>query len=246
MVLVTSRLWTRDELIEVLKLYCVTPFGRLHSRNPEIQRLAEDLQRTPSAVALKMTNFASLDPTIARAGMSNHSKLDKAVWDEFFQNMDKFVGANERLASGGEMSEPQVDFIYEAREGLDVLRTVKTRVNQNFFRKLILASYDNKCALTGIDAPELLVASHIIPWSANEGARTNPTNGICLNALHDRAFDEGFISFDQNYSVLYSPKLPSETKGALMSFGAEKLRLPTRFIPDQKFLDFHRSEVFLR
>jgi len=58
------------------------------------------------------------------------------------------------------------------------IREVKTRVNQNVFRQIVLANYDNKCALTGIDLSELLVASHIIPWSENEHERLNPENGI--------------------------------------------------------------------
>lgn len=238
--------WTRDELIQTLKLYCITPFGRLHNKNPDIIELAKILGRTPSAAALKMTNFASLDPTINRAGMSNHSRLDKEVWDDFFQNMDRYLDASEVEWNDDGFSEQQAEFIHATRAGIDVTRLTKTRVNQSFFRKLILASYDNKCALTGINAPELLNASHIVPWATDKEVRTNPTNGICLNALHDRAFDVGLISFDHDYSVLYSPKLPSHTKEALMSFGAEKLHPPKRFVPDKKFLDYHRTIIFAR
>ncbi len=239
-------LWTKDELVPTLKLYCITPFGRLHSKNPDIIELAKRLGRTASAVALKATNFASLDPTIDRAGMSNSSKLDKEVWDDFFQNMDEYLDASEVERPNEGFSEQQAEFIYASRAGIDVVRLTKTRMNQSFFRKLILASYDNKCALTGIAAPELLNASHIVPWSKDKEARTNPTNGICLNALHDRAFDEGLITFDHDYSVMYSPKLPSHTREALMSFSAEKLHLPKRFVPDKGFLDYHRTILFAR
>ena len=61
---------------------------------------------------------------------------------------------------------------------------MKTRVNQNVFRQIVLANYNKKCAITGIDIPDLLVASHIIPWSKNEEERLNPENGICLSALY--------------------------------------------------------------
>jgi putative restriction endonuclease len=207
--------------------------------------LAQVIERTPSAVALKMTNFASLDPTIARAGMSNHSKLDKEVWDDFFAHMDKYLPPADIVSNNGELSEPQVEFVHLTPAGIDVMRLTKTRVNQSFFRKLILASYDNRCALTGIDAPSLLVASHIIPWSINPSARTNPTNGICLNSLHDRAFDEGLITFDEDFSVIYSSKLPVASKAALKSFGTAKMRLPTKFAPEESFLSYHRSEIFV-
>lgn len=239
-----SRPWTRDELIQTLKLYCLTPFGRIHNRNPAIVKLAEEIGRTPSAIALKMTNFASLDPTIARSGMSNYSKLDKTVWDEFFANMDEILNQTNDIATDNEFGEPQRKFTHAPKVGFDAMRVTKTRINQNFFRKLILASYDNQCALTKIDAPELLIASHIVPWSVDTSARMKPTNGICLNALHDRAFDEGLISFSEDFSVLYSSKMPTATKETLKSFGAEKLRLPSRFIPDKEFLDYHRREIF--
>lgn len=60
---------------------------------------------------------------------------------------------------------------------------VQVRVNQSVFRQIVLANYDFKCALSGIDIPELLVASHVIPWSYNEEERMNPKNGICLSSL---------------------------------------------------------------
>jgi predicted restriction endonuclease len=218
----------------------------MHSKNPDIKELANTLGRTPSAVALKMTNFAGLDPTIQRAGLSNHSRLDKAVWDDFFENMDKYLDATDIEPIYGEWGDQNVEFIHATRTGLDVLRMTKTRVNQSFFRKLILASYENKCALTGIDNPELIVASHIVPWSVDASVRTDPKNGICLNALHDRAFDEGLITFDRDFSVLYSERLSPIARDSLASFGTGKLRLPSKFVPDMRFLDYHRSEIFTR
>lgn len=238
--------WTREELLQALQLYCVTPFGRIHSRNPSIQRLASAIGRTPSAIALKMTNFASLDPTLAQNGMSNASKLDRTVWDEFFRDMLSSMRADTPTDRIG-FEEAAQDFVVDIEvfpEGIDVVRSVKTRLNQNFFRRLVLASYDNKCALTGIEAPELLVASHIVPWAKNKEIRTTPQNGICLNALHDRAFDEGYITFDEDLSIIYSTRLPTVAKAALKSFGSSKLRLPSRFVPDSSLIAFHRHHIF--
>ena len=79
-------------------------------------------------------------------------------------------------------------------DGKEKERIIKTRVNQSLFRKVVLATYNNKCCITGLAQPELLIASHIIPWSVNEKERLNPSNGICLNALHDKAFDSGLIA----------------------------------------------------
>jgi putative restriction endonuclease len=71
--------WTEFQLLSVIKLYCRTSFGRMHSKNPDIVQLSQEIGRTSNAVALKMANFASLDPTIDRKGMPNVSALDKAV-----------------------------------------------------------------------------------------------------------------------------------------------------------------------
>jgi putative restriction endonuclease len=239
--------WNREELLKTLQLYLVTPFGRIHSRNPQVQQLASDLGRTASAVALKMVNFASLDSTLSQRGMANASRLDREVWNEFFAGMSEALatGAISKASTG--FAEAQREFVADITvfpAGLDVNRSVKSRVNQDFFRRLVLASYDNRCALTGIEAPELLVASHIVPWSKNKDVRTTPQNGICLNALHDRAFDEGYLTFTENFEVLYSSDLPQVARGALESFGSDKLRLPSRFVPDLSLIEFHRNYIF--
>ena len=240
------RLWTRHELLHVLKLYCLTPFGRIHSRNPDIRKMASQVDRTPSAVALKMTNFASLDPSLKQGGMPNSSRLDREVWKDFFAEMRSSLAAVE-LQSGRQIAEESKEYLQRIElfpEGLDILRTTKTRRNQDFFRDLVLASYEGKCALTGIDEPDLLVAGHIVPWAENKVIGTSPQNGICLNALHDRAFDQGLITFDDDYHVLYSKRLPDVTRAALASFGSQKLRLPSRFVPGRALIAFHRQHKF--
>ena len=75
-----------------------------------------------------------------------------------------------------------------------------------------MVNYLSKCAITGIDIPDLLFASHIIPWSKNEDERLNPENGICLSALYDRAFDKGYISINDRFEVLISPILKKKQK----------------------------------
>jgi putative restriction endonuclease len=175
--------------------------------------------------------------------MGNYSRLDKVVWDDFFDNMENYLTPDSASAVV-EAHDAPVEFVFTDRVGLDVLRLTKTRVNQSFFRSMVLTSYDNKCALTGIDAPELLVASHIRPWALDPATRTNPRNGICLNTLHDRAFDEGLITFDEDLSVRYSPTLPTVALDALTAISEAKLRLPSRFLPDGQFLNYHRTEIF--
>jgi putative restriction endonuclease len=149
-------------------------------------------------VALKLVNFSSLDPTLqARgiSGMGNASKLDEEVWKEFYNNWGEALIYSEKLLAKEKKTtiekQNDVDLSDLPSEGKEKERLVRTRVNQSVFRKIILATYNNTCCITRINNADLLIASHIIPWSKDEKNRLNPMNGLCLNALHDRAFDKG-------------------------------------------------------
>ena len=129
-------------------------------------------------------------------------------------------------------------------------RTVKGRRVQSFFREAVLAAYDKRCAVTGLDVPSLLNASHIIPWHADATRRADPANGVALNALHDRAFDRGLITFDDSLRVVVSSRLKrvkvsdwGET--ALLGTEGWALRPPERFLPDPEALRHHREVVFV-
>jgi len=133
--------------------------------------------------------------------------------------------------------------------GKDKKAFVKQRVNQDAFRSMILNLYEKRCALTGINIPTLLVASHIIPWAVNQQERLNPENGLCLSALYDKAFDKGFISFDDQYRVILSEKLklyqaePYYGKH-FASIEGQSIALPEYHRPNKEFLEWHRDCIF--
>src|SRR5689334_1570855 len=86
--------WTREQLIQVLALYCQIPFGQMYHRNPVIQAVATRIGRTPSAVAFKLSNFASLDPFHkARGikGMKNSSATDRDIWNEYYGRWEQLA-----------------------------------------------------------------------------------------------------------------------------------------------------------
>jgi len=86
--------WSRDQSLVAFSLYWRLPFGRFHSNNPEIIKYAALIQRTPSALAMKLSNIASLDPAIlmtGRSGLKAASKMDKALWQEMQQDWPTFV-----------------------------------------------------------------------------------------------------------------------------------------------------------
>ena len=76
------------------------------------------------------------------------------------------------------------------------------RVGHAKFAKSVLANFENRCCVTGISERELLVASHIVPWSENTESRLDPANGLCLSAMVDRLFDRGFISFTDDLEII--------------------------------------------
>lgn len=251
-------LWTREELVLAINLYCKLPFGKMHKTNAAIVALSELIGRSPSSVALKLGNFASFDPTLKARGIkgaSNASKLDKAIWDEFYNNWDKALLDSEELLAQKQHSTiekiNEIELSALPADGKEKERLVKTRVNQALFRKIVLATYNNSCCITGLAQPELLIASHIVPWSMNETIRLNPTNGLCLNALHDKAFDSGLIAIrPDDYSIVLSGKLKqkkminSALETNFICYENKQIILPDKFLPEPEFLDVHYRSVF--
>ena len=93
--------WTRDQLILAMNLYCRLPFGKFHSRNPEVIRLAEVIERTPSSVAMKLSNLASLDPAHQLRGvkgLSGASKADREIWAEFHADWERLAVESQVLS----------------------------------------------------------------------------------------------------------------------------------------------------
>lgn len=246
------RNWTEHELLIAMNLYCRLPFGQCNSRNKLVNEVAKKMDRTSGSISRKLGNIASLDPRHqARGvgGLPNSSKLDRKVWSEFQNNWsamaDKSESAFEALM-GLTVPGKAVSEIVQPSGPSEVERATKTRRLQTFFRNAVLSSYENRCALTGIAAPQLLVASHIIPWSENENRRADPTNGLCLNALHDKAFDRHLITFDEDCRLVVSGFLKkcemSEFQAAnFTKLEGTKLMLPHRFAPDPRALEEHRN-----
>lgn len=248
--------WTREELIIAFNLYCKIPFGKIHIHNPEIISLAEVLNRTPSAVSWKLANFASLDPSLKKrniAGAPHGSKLDLEIWNEFNDDWDRLAFESEKLVSQ-KMGKPieavsNIEIVDLPKTGVERESLVKIRVNQNFFRRSVLAAYNFQCCITGLEIPELLNASHIIPWSKDEVNRVNPRNGLCLNAIHDRAFDRGLLTISPDYTVEISKLIKqgntsNAVQDLLLKYEGVKIRKPTRFLPDPNFLTYHNINVF--
>jgi len=250
-------LWTREELIVTLNLYLRLPFGKLHSRTKEIIDLANILGRTPGSVAMRLNNFASVDPYhINRGikGLTGGRKQVEPIWEEFIGNKEELIFESEKILAKKENKTIEVKYSklltgLENLVGETKLREVKTRVNQHIFRRIVLSNYFGQCAITGIKIHKLLVASHIIPWAENKEERMNPQNGLCLNGLHDKAFDAGLITITPDFKIKISSLIKKQMndqtlKDYFFNYEDKTIILPSRFLPDKEFLKYHNNERF--
>jgi hypothetical protein len=253
--------WTRDQLIVVLNLYHKLRFGQFDQRQPVIIDLAVRIGRTPSAVAMKLSNLASLDPALQLRGiqgLKGASNLDRTVWEEFQENRAELVPLSQErfdalfVETEAETTEviPGTGIRRTKRPPngeTEITRPTKQRRGQDYFREIVLNNYDNRCAVTGLAIRELLIASHILPWSGHETERLNVRNGIALNPLHDAAFDQGLIAFDDTLRMILSIRLkaflPHESvKSQFESHEGNHLDLSDDTIPpDGGFLAKHRQ-----
>jgi predicted restriction endonuclease len=237
--------WSEEELRLALALYCQLPFGKMHSRNPGIIALAEKIGRTPSAVAMKLVNFASLDPAIVasgRTGLGNASAMDKIVWGKFQQNWEQ------ELLSAAIQLEPATVSVEEGATSR--CAEVEIRTKQSLFRRMVLSSYAGKCCMSGLSETRLLVASHIVPWGESHDHRLNPRNGLCLSVLHDKAFDRGLITVSPDLTIRVSSVISmlrddSFVQSTLVVMDGRKINLPEKFSPAPEFLEWHNQYVFV-
>jgi putative restriction endonuclease len=199
--------WSKDEFMLVMNLYTKLRYGQFNYRNIEVIKLAELIGKTPGAVAFKLVHLSRQDPRHKDRvkGLANPGKNAIEMYNEFVNNWDEMFYQSEVLLAKYqnkkieeialeqyEIQEFEKD-ILSGKEGKDVERIVKSRVNHSLFRKVVVNNYYNSCAICSLDIQNLLVASHILKWSENKEHRLNPTNGICLCNIHDRAFELGYI-----------------------------------------------------
>jgi putative restriction endonuclease len=246
--------WTREQLLIAFNLYCKIPFGQIYKSNPMIVALANQIGRTPSAMAMKMVNFASLDPVHQLRnvkGLQHASKEDKKIWAEFHENWESLGSESQRALQQVNKAFGQEDALeFSGPSVTEIERSVKVRLGQRFFRDTVLASYNFNCAICRISLPVMLNASHIIPWALDKQRRADPRNGICLCVLHDRAFDRGLITVREDFKIAIS-KIIKKTNASklyrvgLLEIEGEKISLPNRFGPDPAALAYHRERLFL-
>ena len=184
--------------------------------------------------------------------MSHGARGEAEIWDEFARDPEALAFESERLLalrrgkSVEEVAEIETDDL--PKTGIEREAMVKVRVNQSFFRRRILSAYNFRCCVTGLTARPLLNASHILSWAEDKENRLNPKNGLCLNALHDRAFDRHLMWIEDGFVIRFAPRLLAFTAATkepvewLTRFEGQKLMLPPRFSPSPEFLKKHATQ----
>ncbi len=251
-------------MLVALNVYHKLTFGQLHARQPVIVALAGKLERGANSVAMKLCNFASLDPALKLRGikgLAGASALDRAVWEEFHADLNETVPATEEALRALFKARGDAELEVVPQVGVRVRKlppagptetvaSVKLRRGQEYFRDAVINNFGGRCGVTELAIRELLIASHILPWGTHAAERLNVRNGLCLSRLHDAAFDRGLIAFDDDLRLVLSKRLKHELprRAVLESFGAyegEALRIPVdAALPEVGFLAEHRRAIF--
>ena len=245
--------WSREETIVAFNIYCKIPFKSSSKNNPIVIKYANILGRTPSALNMKIGNIGRLDPDLREKGilgLTHGAKMEEEVWNEFYNNPEKLAYESERLIA--EFSKKTIEEIGEIDIndlpiGKEREVFIKQRINQSFFRTVVLNSYDFRCCVSGVKNVELLEACHIVDWALDPINRTNPKNGLCMNPFFHRAYDKHLLSITPDLTIVVSDKLlqnvDSESfKEYLNNLSGKKICLPNKFQPQKDFLEIHYNK----
>ena len=146
-----------------------------------------------------------------------------------------------RIPLAEESVPDEADYTAETRQVM-----IAQRMRQHDFRERILANYHNRCCISDISEPRLLVASHIVPWHIDKKNRLNPENGLCLSPLYDSAFDSGLISLDEEMKVILSPRIKNNESlyPFFMAYEGKPITMPFRYKPHPELIKYHRTHIF--
>ena len=222
------------------------------------------INRGPKSISNKLDNFKYEETGIH--GLKNGGNNTALVWqmykdasDEELKTIADEVRERLQYANSKDYHAVEKHNFEDATILDDILETSKfgydkeyvgwVRVNQNIFRSRVLSNFGERCCITGIEGRGLLRASHIKPWKkCNEIDKTAVRNGLCLNPLHDVAFDRGYITLDENYKVV----LCSSLEDMVGDYNFETLfgRYEGKRISDSEipigldYLNYHRKYIF--
>ena len=229
----------------------------LHNAPAVIRELAASTSKN-SALAWRLFNDGELyfdpdrkgnpwaaggEPTTKALITSSATGKNQAL--TVYSELDSDLLAEGLARSDEEVSEFKSRIESDNYEVPDATSTVKTRGSaQKAFADIVKKNYEGRCALSGVKTPAFLIASHIVPWSVDQTIRLDPSNGICLSVLIDRAFEKGFIVIQDDGSVTVDfEKIGDDTelRKQLEGYDGVKLSAPKAHPPKADYLKRRRD-----
>lgn len=249
--------WSREETIIAFNAYCKIAFKNSSKQHPLIIHYAQILGRTPSALNMKIGNIGRLDPELKTQGikgLTHGAKMEQEIWDEFYANPERLVFESERLIA--KFSKKNIEEITDIDitnlpEGKERETIIRQRVNQSFFRSVVMSSYNYRCCISGVGNPQLLEACHIVDWTTEVANRTNPKNGLCLNSFFHKAYDQYLLAITPDFKILLAEELIRKTANSLFKTYLERINgnsitLPDKFKPRKDLLELHYKAFLSR
>ena len=176
------------------------------------------------------------------AEWSNQMVLDFCFWlnrKNIITNKEKLC--NNAVIEKAQKIEEEISSLNV--EGASKKAIINARVNQGIFRDLLLKRY-NRCCLCGVENHTLLIASHIKPWAESKPKeKLDADNGFLMCPNHDRIFDKGYITFDDDGKIIISDRLTENDRVFLNVDSRMHIELTES---NKKYLKFHRENVFNR
>ena len=237
--------WTRDELILALDLYLA--HGLMDDRAAEVIALSGELRRlaaveqnnpevfrNPNGVAMKLGNFAALDPGYRGKGLSAGGKRDREIWNEFAHAPSALAASVKSIRDQLDVQNVVSELVENQSSSFDPDQVTDTRTRlvasivrrrgQNRFRRLLLEAYEERCAFSGYDAADALEAAHILAYMGNES--NHISNGILLRADLHTLFDLGLVAVEPNTMAIAVSEMLKGTLYAQLE--GQQLRLPVK------------------
>ena len=208
--------WTRTHLLIALNLYCKIPYGKFHNRNPMIADVASRMGRTTNSLAMKLSNFASLDPVHRARGIKGPegaSQQDRQLWNEFRENPELFMPESEQLLHDLYTTdqEKEVDIV-----GAEMVRVASHIRPWRSFPEDRLNLRNGLC----------LSAIHDAAFDQGLLTLDDQFRIVLSRALHERMHTH-------EWRIFFGP------------YEGQKITLPSKLAePDPMALEYHRTHVF--
>ncbi len=241
-----------DETAFLFYIFLTEKSSELRTGSKRIDEIAVHLNRSVGSIHRKLEDIRSNEPSYAKNGLipTNCANLVKDIWVQLGSDYDSTKESirdtyvrmcKDTIVSG------EIDLDLDISPGLDIPVESTRREGQPLFRRLVANNYDRKCCITGISMKELLVASHIKPWSKSTPVeRTDPRNGLYLNRLHDGLFDRHLMTIDEDMRIVYADSIrktnSEETFEDLFGrYEGHRIEMPTLYRPGDEYLSEHRK-----